>query len=219
MEKILEKLKVSSFNRLALVSIPDDLKPDFKEYKSTNLSDNHDAVFIFTFSNEEFFKTLKELVDKDILSDGGSLFICYPKKGNKKYPSFVHRDEIFPKVEMDDEGFMYKSAYKFNRMLGYNDEFTLLEVKKILNYKPKNTVSKQGSDYLQYIPEVENYLEKDQVAYDFYQSLSPGYRKDWAVYIFSTKNADTKAKHFEECLNLLKQGHKNMTLYRQSLKK
>ena len=219
MENILEKLKLNSFSSIAVQNIPDNLQDEFKAFNQVNITKNHDAAFIFTFSNEEFFNTLKKIVKEDILNDKGSLFICYPKKGNKKYPSFVHRDEIFPKVEMDDEGFMHQSDYKFNRMLGYNDEFTLLEIKKILNYKPKKTVSKQGSDYLQYIPDVEKYLEKDQEALTIYQKLAPGYRKDWAVYIFSTQNESTRAKHFEECVTLLKQGHKNMTLYRQSLKK
>lgn len=219
MENILSKLKIDSFKNLACVDIPEDLKIEFKDYKSVSLTKDHDAVIVFSTSNEDFFKTLEKLVKEDIIVDKGLLFILYPKKGNKRYPSYVHRDEIFPKVQMDDEGFIYKTAYKFNRMLGFNDEFTLLEIKKILNYKAKNQVSKQGSDYLKFIPDVEKYLEKDAEALKIYQALSPGYRKDWAVYIFSTQNESTRNKHFEECETLLKQGHKNMTLYRQSLKK
>ncbi len=219
MEKILEKLKIDQFKNCAFLMIPDDLKEDFKNYNQEPLSRDHDAIFAFSTSHSEFFTNLKELVDKDLLLDGGSLFICYPKKGNKIYPDFVHRDEIFAKVEMDDDGFIYHSKYRFNRMLGYNDQFTLLEIKKELNYKAKNTVSTRKEDYIHLIPEVEKLIEKNASALAFYKTLSPGYRKDWAVHIFSAKTDETKNKRIEETIHLLNQGFKNMTLYRQSKNK
>lgn len=219
MENILQKIKLDSFKHLCLLHIPSDLESQFKQYSTVECTQNHDALFCFTTSNQAFFENLESLVKSDLLSDKGTLFIAYPKKGNKKYSSYVHRDEIFPKVAMDDDGFIYNSFYRFNRMLGFNDEFTLLEIKKELNFKPSSKVSMQGKNYLQFIPMVEAYLEKDENALRIYQSLTPGYKKDWAVYMYSTQNEITRLKRYEECIKILNLGFKNMTLYRQSLKK
>jgi hypothetical protein len=220
MSQIIEKFKLDTFKDLPILNMPAYLQSELEILGSNPLKDKQEALLVFTTTNEEFFSTLRSLIKQDPILDKGVLFLCYPKKGNPKYPSYVHRDEIFPKVEMDDDGFMFKSAYKFNRMLAFDEVFTLLEVKKIDSKKGANArPSHMGSDYIHHIPEVEGFLKDEPKVLAFFQSLAPGYRKDWAVYLFSTENQDTRNKRILEMIRLLKEGHKNMTLYRQSLKK
>jgi hypothetical protein len=220
MSQIIEKFKLDTFKDLPILNMPAYLQTELEVLGSNPLKDKQEALLVFTTTNEEFFSTLRSLIKQDPILDKGVLFLCYPKKGNPKYPSYVHRDEIFPKVDMDDDGFMFKSAYKFNRMLAFDEVFTLLEVKKIDSKKGANArPSQMGSDYIHHIPEVEVLLKDEPKALSFFQSLAPGYRKDWAVYLFSTENQDTRHKRILEMIRLLKEGHKNMTLYRQSLKK
>lgn len=216
---VLEKLKIDRFTRLATQNIPDYLKDELASLGSLKPTQDHDAILAFTTSNDDFFSTLESMVTQDPLIDQGVLLLCYPKKGNPTYPSHVHRDEIFPKVKMDDDGFVYGSSYKFNRMLAFDDNFTILEIKKVEHFKPSNKPSVRGSDFVHHIPDVKELLTSDERVLAFYNTLSPGYQKDWAVYIFSTATESTRLKRIEETKKLLAEGHKNMTLYRQSLKK
>lgn len=216
---VLEKLKIDRFTRLATQNIPDYLKDELASLGSLKPTQDHDAILAFTTSNDDFFSTLESMVTQDPLIDQGVLLLCYPKKGNPTYPSHVHRDEIFPKVKMDDDGFVYGSSYKFNRMLAFDDNFTILEIKKVEHFKLSNKPSVRGSDFVHHIPDVKELLKSDVRALAFYNTLSPGYQKDWAVYIFSTATEATRLKRIEETKKLLAEGHKNMTLYRQSLKK
>ncbi|KAF0226403.1 MAG: hypothetical protein FD133_1743 [Erysipelotrichaceae bacterium] len=216
MLNIKEKFKLKS---MPIINMPDYLKSELTPFNSLTLQNKQEALLVFTQSNDEFFKTLEDIIKQDLIEDKGILLICYPKKGSPLYRSTVHRDEIFPRVKMDEEGFVYGSPYRFNRMLGFDENFTLLEIKKVLNFKPKSKISQIGSDYVHHIPELEALLEDEPLALKFYKSLTPGYRKDWAVYVFSTNSTNTRRKRIEEMIYLLKLGHKNITLYRQSLKK
>lgn len=219
MSALIEKFKLNTYAQLPILNLPDYLQSEFESLGSFPLKDQQDAVLAFTASNAQFYETLEKLVKADVVTDKGMILICYPKKGNPTYPSFVHRDEIFVKVKMDHDGFIYGSSYMINRMLGFDENFTLLEIKKLLNFKPGSRPSQSGADFIKFIPDIEALLKDEPVALAFYQSLAPGYRKDWAVHVFSTENPETRNKRIAEMIKLLKEGHKNMTLYRQSLKK
>jgi uncharacterized protein YdeI (YjbR/CyaY-like superfamily) len=49
----------------------------------------------------------------------------------------------------------------------------------------------------------------------FYKSLTPGYRKDWARYVYSAKQEETRAKRREEMKMILAAGYKSRDLYRK----
>jgi hypothetical protein len=219
MSAIIDKFKLNSYKALPILNLPEYLNEELKSITPAPLLTKQEAVLVFTTSNADFFQQLESLVKQDVLEDKGVLLICYPKKGNPRYPSTVHRDEIFVKVGMNNDGFIYGSSYMFNRMLAFDETFTLLEVKKLLNFKPGSRPSQSGADFIKYIPDIEGLLKDEPLALRFYQGLTPGYRKDWAVHVFSTENPDTRNKRISEMIKLLKEGHKNMTLYRQSLKK
>jgi len=219
MSTLIDKFKLNTYTQLPILNLPAYLQEDLKSLGSYPLKEKQEAVLVFTESNAQFYETLQKLVKDDVLTDKGMILICYPKKGNPTYPSYVHRDEIFVKVNMDNDGFIYGSPYMVNRMLGFDENFTLLEVKKLLNFKPGSRPSQSGADFVKFIPDIEALLKDEPVALAFYQSLTPGYRKDWAVHVFSTENQETRTKRIAEMIRLLKEGHKNMTLYRQSIKK
>ncbi len=44
----------------------------------------------------EFKAVVMSVIQQQLLNKNGVLFVAYPKKGNKVYQTFVHRDEIFP---------------------------------------------------------------------------------------------------------------------------
>lgn len=46
---------------------------------------------------------LQKVLKDNSLVEQGYLFFVYPKKGNKKYEQFIHRDEIFPAIHVDEE--------------------------------------------------------------------------------------------------------------------
>jgi hypothetical protein len=71
---------------------------------------------------------------------------------------------------MDDEGFVYGSPYRFSHMLGFDENFTLLEIKKTVNYEPKSRVSQIGSDYVHHIPDIEDLLKDELEAVKFFKS-------------------------------------------------
>jgi hypothetical protein len=212
------KLKLNRCERVGVLGIPQSFEADVAKLKQVPLSTGHDALVVFTTSNAAFFTTLERLANEDRCVEGGALLIAYPKKGNPLYPDYVHRDEIFPKVRMDDDGYIYNSPYRFNRMLGLVECFTLLEIKRVAQRKPAKPAH-SGADYLIYIPDVEAMLVSDPDVLSIYKALSPSYRKDWAVYLFTTSNESTRAKRFEELKRVLRAGYKNMTLYRQAQKK
>jgi len=212
------KLKLDRCERVGVLGIPQTYEADFAALKRVAITTGHDALVVFTTSNAEFFTMLERLANEDRCVEGGVLLIVYPKKGNPIYPDYVHRDEIFPKVHMDDDGYIYNSPYRFNRMLGLDECFTLLEIKRVAQRKPTKPAH-HGADYLKYIPDVEAMLSGDPNVLAIYQALSPSYRKDWAVYLFTTSNESTRSKRFEELKSVLRAGYKNMTLYRQAQKK
>ena len=151
----------------------------------------------------------------------GYLYIAYPKKGNKVYPDFVHRDEIFPSLNVDTngDGYVGDSNIKFARMVSLDETFTIVGLKEVGSSKGKSSTdsSQCVDDYVKYIPEIEVYLSNNSVLSEFYKNLTPGYRKDWARYVYSAKQEATRKKRLSEMEMILSKGFKTKELYRQSL--
>ncbi|MGT2861578.1 YdeI/OmpD-associated family protein [Streptococcus gallinaceus] len=62
-------------------------------------------------------------------------------------------------------------------------------------------------------------LVGNQTALNFYDSLTSGYQKDWARYVFSAKQEATQTKRKAEMVDILNKGFKTRQLYQASLKK
>jgi uncharacterized protein YdeI (YjbR/CyaY-like superfamily) len=102
-------------------------------------------------------------------------------------------------------------------MVGLNDVFTVVGFKE--EARKKNEASSKPSqrvdDYTSMIPDVENDLHDTLEALSFYQSLTPGYRKDWARYVYSAVQEETRAKRRAEIKKILGEGYKSIDIYRR----
>lgn len=101
-------------------------------------------------------------------------------------------------------------------MVGLDDVFTVVGLKEESRNK-NNTTNKASQcvdDYIALIPDIEKDLQDSPELLAFYQSLTPGYRKDWARYVYSAKQEATKAKRREEMKTILGAGYKSRDLYR-----
>ncbi|MFD2306293.1 YdeI/OmpD-associated family protein [Enterococcus termitis] len=221
MEKsIVEKLKLKNYSTKAIVNRPDETYLTDLEDAQLTLPDKAvDLLFVFVKTMEEFKAIVQTVIEQKLLNKDGVLFVAYPKKGNKMYSTFVHRDEIFPVLGVDDaDGYVGKSTLKFNRMVRLDETFTVTGLKNSDRKAQKSSGnSARVADYVQFIPQVEALLENHLKAKVLFDQLTPGYKKDWARYIYSAKQQVTQEKRQAEMIDILELGFKSKELYRQSL--
>lgn len=141
------------------------------------------------------------------------------KKGNKRYDTFVHQDEIFPALHVGEDGYVGNSDLKFSRMISMDEVFTVVGLKREKIKTKKSSASSQSvADYEIHVKDIEKMLADYPNEYKFYKELTPGYQKDWARYIFSAKQQKTREKRQVQMVDILSQGFKSMDLYRQNNK-
>ncbi|MGG0716994.1 YdeI/OmpD-associated family protein [Robertmurraya massiliosenegalensis] len=214
---IINKLNLQKYQNLAILNQPSDYDL-FDGYKN-ELTEEHDAIFIFVETLEEMVDQTKKIIGEQQLLEKGYLFFAYPKKGNKRYETYVHRDDIFPAMKVGEDGYVDNSDVKFARMVSMNDVFTVVglkrEKKKVQKFEP---ASQCVADYEDNVQDIEKLLAAHPVELHFYQELTPGYKRDWARYIFSAKQEKTREKRQEQMVDVLSQGYKTMDLYRQNMK-
>jgi len=218
-KSIVEKLNLHKYNQVVVLDQPEGTNyfRELTEYDTTLTADAYDLIFAFVLDMD----SLKELVDRVIahqkLNTDGYLFVAYPKKGNKVYPTFIHRDDLFAGIGSDADGYIGTSDIKFTRMVGLDDVFTVVGLKE--DARSKGKVSSQSSqrvdDYITLIPNIEKDLEDTPDLLTLYHALTPGYRKDWARYVYSAKQEETRAKRREEMKMILQAGYKTRELYRK----
>lgn len=134
------------------------------------------------------------------------------------YPTYIHRDDLLEGLGSDEKGYIGTSNIKFARMVGLDDVFTVVGLKEDAKGKGQlsNNPSQSVDDYISFIPNVEEDLKDTPELLAIYQSLTPGYRKDWARYVYSAKQEATRAKRKEEMKMILRAGYKSRELYRQA---
>ncbi|EOW9527224.1 YdeI/OmpD-associated family protein [Bacillus cytotoxicus] len=215
---IIDKLKLNKYNNMAVINQPTDY--DVFTHQSTILNKAHDAIFIFVETLDEMVEQTKFIIhNEDLLLEKGYLFFAYPKKGNTRYPTFIHRDEMFPALKVGEDGYVDNSDMKFSRMVSMDDVFTVVGLKREKRKEKKIAASSQCvDDYVTHIKDVEALLAAYPEELRFYQSLTPGYQKDWARYIFSAKQQKTCDKRQQQMIEVLSQGYKTMDLYRRKKK-
>lgn len=214
---IVEKLNLTKYKNMAVINQPDDYT--IFTNPTTSFSENHDAIFIFVKTIDEMVKHIQDIIDHDLLLENGYVFLAYPKKGNKRYESYVHRDEIFPAMKVGDDGYVGDSDIKFARMVSMDDVFTVVGLKREKKKVKKTAAASQCvSDYENNVKDVEQLLSDHPSEIQFYRSLTPGYQKDWARYIFSAKQQKTREKRQAQMVDVLSQGYKTMDLFRQKKK-
>lgn len=216
---VVEKLSLHKYTTKLILSIPEDIE-DFKtlEYDDTIKQEKYDLVFVFVYRLEEFTKTLKEVVEKQLVKDNGYLYFAYPKKNNRKYEEYIERDSIYNDQHYNEEGFVHGSQLKFARMVSLNEIFTVVGMKATPEKKTKTKTSKASQrvdDYIDHIEDIKQHWSKGEDVLKIYNELTPGYQKDWARYIYSAKRKETQEKRLNEMETVLTEGYKTMDLYRR----
>ncbi|MCQ6561310.1 YdeI/OmpD-associated family protein [Paenibacillus mendelii] len=218
-KSIVDKLNLHKYDSAAVLDAPEgtDYFAEMTGYDTALKDRAYDLIFAFVLDME----SLQELVDRVIshqhLHKNGYLFAAYPKKGNKVYPTFIHRDDLFAGLGADEDGYIGISDIKFARMVGLDDVFTVVGFKEDARAKVQTSskASQRVDDYIALIPSVEKDLADTPELLALYQSLTPGYRKDWARYVYSAKQEETQAKRREEMKMILQAGYKSRELYRK----
>lgn len=219
MKTIVEKLNLQKYKKVAVLHLPDgaDYLAELVDYDTELIDSAYDLIFAFVLNMESLQALVNEVIEKNYLNKNGYLFLAYPKKGNKVYPTFIHRDDLLGGLGADEDGYIGTSNIKFARMVGLDDVFTVVGLKE--DSQSKNHTSTKASqcvdDYIALIPDVEKDLQDTPDLFAFYQSLTLGYRKDWARYVYSAKQEATKAKRREEMKMILGAGYKSRELYRK----
>ncbi|GGH31061.1 YdeI/OmpD-associated family protein [Paenibacillus segetis] len=221
-KSIVEKLNLHKYDHVAVLNAPagSDYLPELTGYDTTLKDSAYDLIFAFVLDMESLKELVDRVIEHQLLKTNGYLFAAYPKKGNKVYPTFIHRDELLDGLGSDDDGYIGTSPIKFARMVGLDDIFTIVGLKEdAKSKKSKNKAiarpSQRVDDYVAFIPNVEQDLNDTPELLTLYQSLTPGYRKDWARYIYSAKQEETIAKRREEMKMILQAGYKSRELYRK----
>ncbi|MFC4100696.1 YdeI/OmpD-associated family protein [Paenibacillus xanthanilyticus] len=216
---IVEKLNLTKYNRIAVLNQPEgeDLLAGLQQADKELGEGGYDLIFAFTLDMEAMQSLVNRVIEGNALSPGGYLFIAYPKKGNKVYSTYIHRDSLFEGLGADEDGYIGTSSLKFARMVGLNDVFTVVgfKIEKRIA-APSSKPSQCVDDYIAMIPNVEQDLQDAPEQLAFYQSLTPGYKKDWARFVYSVVQESTRAKRREEMKHILGQGFKTADLYRRS---
>lgn len=211
---IVEKLKLDSYSSCLLLNKPEGIF-DFEslQYDTEIVKTSYDLVIVFVFTLDEFTEKLRWISEAKIVEEGGYVYFAYPKKGNKIYDTYVERDEMYTDRHYDADGYAHNSDLKFARMVSMNDVFTVVGMKQG-RQKPKTAKSQSVGDYVQKIEDVRKVLEASPETLTFFDTLTPGYQRQWARYIYSAKREETQQKRIVEMKGLLDQGIKSIDLAR-----
>ncbi len=217
-KSIIEKLSLHKYSTKLILHKPDDIKDfDELEYDTSVKNDKYDLVFVFIFQLDDLSKQLKLIIKKDLLNEKGYLFFAYPKKNNPQYKEYIERDQIFPEIKPDEDGYVLGSMLKFSRMVSLNEVFTIVGLKAEPKKQNKSQAEKKSQcvdDYVQHIKDIQQFLADDQPVLQVYNDLTPGYQKNWARYVYSAKRKETQEKRLQEMKEILKEGYKSIDLYR-----
>lgn len=130
---LVKKLRLEKFPHRLLLQNPGSVTElEGIAFDSQILHKPYDLALAFVFSLDEMAKMVFQAADENWLSDDGLLYLCYPKKGNKTYPDYIGRDDIFPYLKVDlDTGLIPGTRFKFNSMAAFNDVFTVIGLKQL----------------------------------------------------------------------------------------
>ncbi|PEJ58622.1 hypothetical protein CN692_10155 [Bacillus sp. AFS002410] len=219
---IVEKLNLTKYKKATVLFQPSNTNyfTDLPHFETDLLNSPYDLIFAFVLNMDSLKELMTKIIDNNYLNKNGYIFVAYPKKGNKVYPTYIHRDDLFEGLGADESGYVGSSTIKFARMVGLDDVFTVVGLKDDSKTKATNNskASQCVDDYIDLIPNVEKDLEETPELLTIYQSLTPGYRKDWARHIYSAKQEATKEKRREEMKVVLGAGYKTLDLYRRDHK-
>lgn len=218
-EIIFKKLALAKYARKAIIACPDDVEAfaglDYDDRLGTG---RYDMVLHFVFTLDAFVDRLNDIIAHDRLNSGGVVYFAYPKKGNKRYAQYIGRDDFFTVIDMDNDGYVGQSDVRFNKMVAFDDTFTVIGLKHEAKRRRSTQPSRCVGSYADRIPELRERLAPHADVLAFFDALTPGYRRDWARYVFAVRTEATMDRHLEEMVTILRAGYKSVDLYRQARK-
>ena len=217
---IVEKLNLQKYKKAVILDTPkgSNYFDGLTDYDTKLKVGGYDLIFAFVLEMDALKNLVQKVIAGNYLNEKGYLFMAYPKKGNKVYQTFIHRDDLLAGLGADEDGYIGSSDIKFARMVGLDEVFTVVGLKvEARKSRPSSKASQCVDDYIAMIPDIESDLQDAPELLSFYQSLTPGYRKDWARYVYSAKQEATKAKRREEMKMILDKGYKSRDLYRRDI--
>ncbi|QST01232.1 YdeI/OmpD-associated family protein [Pontibacillus sp. ALD_SL1] len=215
---ITEKLKLDKFNHFVVLNKPEDVQGI--DVGASNLEEEHDGVLIFIHTKEELQERVREFIKNPrLLKEKGYLYVAYPKKGNKRFNTYVHRDELFNLLGVGEDRYIPDTNIKFSRLVSMDEDYTIVGLKKEKKKaKAKNSPSQCVADYEDRIEDVKALLSNQPEVLSQFEDLTPGYQRDWARQIYSAKQQQTRDKRVEKMIEVLSKGYKSLDLYRRDQK-
>jgi hypothetical protein len=219
---IIEKLSLEKYSNRLFLNIPEQVEEFTElEFDSSIKKEKYDLIFLFIFNMDEFAEHVRTVNEKDLLEDNGYMYVAYPKKNNPTYKEYIDRDGFYEALNLDDEKYLPDSKLKFSRMVSLNETFTVAGLKALPKKAKKSRSVKKSQcvdDYIVHIDDIRRFLKNNDEISAKYESLTYGYQKDWARYVYSAKRKETQEKRLLEMEAVLGEGYKSMDLYRRDKK-
>lgn len=220
-ESLRKKLKIDQFSHILFLKEAKEKHPFLQEVYGWKKQEEppFDLILSYFYSLQEMKEEISYVWNHQMLKEGGQFYIAYPKKQNKLGHPFIGRDDIFSYLEVDEEGYVKGMEYKFNKMVSLDENYTLIGLKREKKKgKKSRKPSQKVEDYQGFLQELEQGLKENQKVLQFFQTLTKGYQKDWARYVYSAKKEETREKRRNEMIEILGAGYKTKALYEQGRK-
>lgn len=219
----LERLGFTKHDNIAVEHLPAELEAQFSQlHIQPEATTATDLLVLFGFSVPQIKTALARIADAHSLTENGTIYLLYPKMASKRYPG-VNRDALFNGLSVnEDTGEVAATGLKFSRMRSFNADFTMVDLKWLASSpRPRTTPSQRVADYVERIPELQSRLQHtsgQQRAATFFEQLTPGYKREWARYIYAPVREATQTSHFEQMLTALNAGAPNWETYQKQQK-
>lgn len=201
MDATLKKMSLDQYQNIVILNKPKDISL-FDEIDYTEKYQLlQDCLIIFIENLQQMKDWIYKVEADKSLEDKGYLFFLYPKLNNPKGLPSIHRDEIFPYLNLDmgGNGFVENTLLKFSRMVKFDDNYTVVGLKAFKKKpKEKKEVSGRVGDYEHHIPNMIDRLKSDPLTLNFFNQLTKGKQKDWARHIYSAQKEETREKRWEK---------------------
>ena len=198
---VMKKLGFDKFETIVVLNRPEHVQA-FEDL-GTILGPEQDCILAFVDNLADMKALIFRVHEETLLRPDGYLYFAYPKLQNKRGLEGIHRDEIFPHLNIDSEGdgFVPGTKLKFSRMVSLDENYTIIGLRYLLRRpKTKAAPSQRLQDYVQYLPALEESLQEDSEALAYFQKLTPGKQKEWARHIYSGRRKETRMKRLEQLL-------------------
>ncbi|MBP1043067.1 YdeI/OmpD-associated family protein [Vagococcus sp. BWB3-3] len=100
-------------------------------------------------------------------------------------------------------------------MVKLDETFTIIGL-KFTPIRKKIATSQKVADYTSFVSHLQQQLQAEPTLLTLFETLAPGYQRNWARYVFSAKQQATQTKRFEEMKKILALGYKSKELYLQA---